>query len=307
MKKISNIHLKTAVSNIRRSPFQAIAAAFVLSLTFFVITTLAILVYSSNKILYYFETRPQIIAFLKDSVTPESVSSLQEKLANDVRIKEVNYVSKEEALGIYKKATADNPLLSELVSPTIFPASLEFSVKELSFAKDIIEEVKKDPIVDQVGFTASLGPENTLQDTVERLKTIVWYLKIGGGAFVLVLTASSFLVLLVIVSMRLTTRREEIEILDLVGATSRFIKSPIIIEAIIYTLIGVILGWLVSIILTLYIAPSLISYFKEIPVLPIDTLKLFGLFGIILLGEIIIGISLAIAGSQLAVSRARKV
>ena len=115
-----------------------------------------------------------------------------------------------------------------------------------------IEEVKKDPIVDQVGFTASLGPENTLQDTVERLKTIVWYLKIGGGAFVLVLTASSFLVLLVIVSMRLTTRREEIEILDLVGATSRFIKSPIIIEAIIYTLIGVILGWLISIILTLY-------------------------------------------------------
>ena len=302
----SNIHIKTAISNIRRSPFQAIAAIFVLSLTFFVITSLSVLVYSSNKILYYFETRPQIIAFLKDGTTSDQVSTLQQKLTSDARIKDVNFVSKENALSIYKEATADNPLLSELVSPSIFPASLEFSVKELTFAQGVIEEIKQNPIVDQVGFTASLGPENTLQDTVERLKNIVFYLKLGGGAFVLILSASSFMVLLVIISMRLTARREEIEILDLVGATRRFIKSPIMIEAVIYTVIGVLLGWLVSVILTLYISPGLISYFKEIPILPIDTLKLFSLLGLILSGEVLIGITLALAGSQLAVSRAKK-
>jgi cell division transport system permease protein len=304
--KISNIHLRTAISNIRRSPFQAVAAVFVLSLTFFVITSLSVLVYSSNKVLYYFETRPQIIAFLKDGIQSDQISNLQEKLVNDARVKDVNYVSKEDALGIYKEATADNPLLSELVSPSIFPASLEFSVKELSYANDVINEIKQNPIVDQVGFTASLGPENTLQDTVERLKNIVFYLKLGGGAFVLVLSASSFLVLLVIISMRLTTRREEIEILDLVGATRGFIKSPIMIEAVIYTFLGTLLGWLVSIILTLYFSPALISYFKEIPILPISTLKLFGLFGLIFAGEFIVGISLALAGSQLAVARAKK-
>jgi len=303
---MTNIHLKTAISNIRRSPFQAIAATFVLTLTFFVVTTLAVLVYSSDKILQYFETRPQIIVFLKDEATQEAVAALQKKLSSDVRVKDINYVSKEQALAIYKNATADNPLLYELVSPAIFPASLEFSVKELTFAKDIIEEVKKEPVVDQIGFTASLGPENTLEDTVERLKTIVWYLRIGGGVFVFLLTATSFLVLLVIVSMRISTRKEEVEILDLVGATSRFIRSPIMLEAILYTLIGVFLGWIISVILTLYISPSLISYFKEIPVLPRDTLKLFGLFGVIFTGELLIGVFLALLGSQLAVSRAKK-
>jgi cell division transport system permease protein len=303
---MANIHLKTALSNIRRSPFQAIAATFVLSLTFFVVTTLSVLVYSSDKILNYFETRPQVIAFLKDEVSSEDVSNLQKKLGSDERIKDINYVSKEEALAIYKTATSDNPLLSELVDPSIFPASLEFSVKELGLAKGVIEEVKNEEIVDQIGFTASLGPENTLQDTVERLKTIIWYLRIGGGVFVLILTATSFLVLLVIISMRLTTRRQEIEILDLVGATSRFIKSPIILEAIIYTLLGVFLGWIISIIITLYVSPSLISYFKEIPVLPRDMFNLFGIFGAILLIEMFIGISLALVGSQLAVSRAKK-
>ena len=111
------IHSKTAFSNIRRSPFQAMAAIFVLSLTFFVTTTLAVLAYSTDKILNYFETKPQVIAFLKDNIEEDKVEKLKYRLSSDFRLKEVKYVSKEEALSIYKEATADNPLLSELVSP----------------------------------------------------------------------------------------------------------------------------------------------------------------------------------------------
>ena len=138
---MANIHLKTALDYIKRSPFQALAATFVLSLTFFVATLVSILVYSSSQLLSYFETRPQVIAFLKDNATESQIAELSGRLSSDTRIKEVKYVSKEEALAIYKKATSDNPLLGELVSPTIFPASLEFSVNDLTFAQGIIDEV----------------------------------------------------------------------------------------------------------------------------------------------------------------------
>jgi cell division transport system permease protein len=153
---MSNIHIKTALTNIRRSPVQAFAAIFVLTITFFVITTLSVLVYSSNKVLSYFETRPQVIAFLKDGISASDVTKLQETLAKDTRVKDIRYVSKEEALAIYKDSTSDNPLLAELVSPSIFPASLEFSLTNLSYAKDVIAQVKAESIVDQVGFTANL-------------------------------------------------------------------------------------------------------------------------------------------------------
>jgi len=66
---MTNIYLKTALDYVRRAPFQALAAIFVLTLTFFVGTILAILVYSSSKVLTYFETRPQVIAFLKDEIS----------------------------------------------------------------------------------------------------------------------------------------------------------------------------------------------------------------------------------------------
>lgn len=303
---MSNIHLKTAFSYIKRSPFYALAAIFVLSLTFFVGTILAILVYSSGRVLSYFETRPQVIAFLKDSAKPEEISALQNKLTLDSRVKSVKFVSKEQALSIYKQATSDNPLLGELVSPSIFPASVEFSLNDLKFAQEMINELKASPIVDQVGFTASLGGESTLSTVVSRLRTITMYLRVGGGIFVGILTLTSFFVLLFIISMRMTSRKDEVEILDLIGATPGFIKSPIILEAVIYALGGVFIGWLLSLILVLYSSPSLIAYFGEIPVLPRQPLSFFGLFGTVLAIELFIGLFLALLGSLLAVSRVRR-
>ena len=301
-----NIHLKTALDYIKRAPFQALSAIFVLTITFFVATVLSILVYSSGKIIRHFETRPQVIAFLKDESTPESISALQERLSKDSRVKDVKYVNKEEALAIYKEATSDNPLLSELVSPSIFPASIEFSLLDLSFAEKVIEDMRGEAIVDQVGFTANIGSQTALGDVVSRLRTITLYLRVGGGVLVGVLLATSFLVLIVIIGMRMTTRRGEVEILDLIGATPGFIRSPIIIEAFIYALVGVIVGWLSTLILTLYATPSIVNYFGEIPVLPRDTLNILALFGIILAVEIVIGITLALTGSLLAVSRVRR-
>ena len=299
-------HFKTAIDHIRRAPFQALAAIFILTITFFVVTILSVLVYSSGNALKYFETRPQVIAFLKDEATPETTARLQDKLSNDSRVSKVSFVTKEQALEIYKKATADNPLLSELVSPSIFPASLEISLADLANAQAVIDEVKSEEIVDQVGFTASLEGEDSLSFVVERLRTITWYIRIGGGAFALLLTGTSFLVLIVIIGMRMTTRRGEIEILDLIGATPGFIRSPIILEGAIYAISGVFSGWLLAFLLVLYSTPSIISYFNEIPVLPRETTQLFLIFGTILLGELLVGLFLAFTGSMLAVSRVKK-
>jgi len=216
-------------------------------------------------------------------------------------------VSKEEALSIYKKATSDNPLLGQLVSPSIFPASLEFSVTDLSFAQGIIDKVKTEGIVDSVGFTAAVGGESSLNDVVARLKTITSYVRIGGIVFVGLLVATSLVVLLVITSMRVVGRREEVDILKLIGATKGFIRRPIIIEAFIYTYSGVILGWAIAFIAILYLAPAAVTYFGEIPILPRDALGIFKLFGIIFAIEIITGTVLALSGSLLAISRVKKV
>lgn len=303
---MSNIHSKTAIDAIKRSPFQAISAVFVLALTFFVATTVAVLVYASNKSLGYFETRPQIISFIKNDAKEEDVTALKTKLSADSRIKDIKYVSKYDALEIYKKSTEDNPLLAELVSPTIFPASLEFSVTDLKLAEDVIRDVKSEQVVEQVGFTANIGGEKSLGDVVSRLKSISYYVRLGGISFVSALGLTSFFVLLIIISMRLNSRKGEIEILSLIGATPSFVRSPIIIEGVVYSLLGVFIGWTLSLISWLYVAPSILNYFGTIPVLPQNPIDFFVLFAMILGAELLIGLTIAFAGSLIAVKRSLK-
>lgn len=298
--------IKTAFDYIRRTPFQALASISVLFITFFVATLLGVIVYSSSRVLNYFETRPQIIAFLKSETSKESISTLQKKLSSDERVKDINFVSKEQALEIYKKATSDNPLLGELVNPSVFPSSIEFSVTNLSFANEVINEIKKEEIVESVGFTASLGSESNLNGVVDKLRSISHFIKISGIVFVSSLVITSFLVLLVVISMRITTRRDEIEILELIGATSGFIRAPILIEAFIYVLIGVSLGWLTSSLMILYATPQVISFFGEIPVLPKDTIRFLGVLLSIFSLELITGLIIAFTGTLIAIGRAQK-
>jgi len=300
-------HISTGLKSVRRAPFQALAAVTVLAVTFFVTTLLALLVYSSHQVLTYFETRPQVIVFLKSEASSEETEVLLQKLKSDSRVQSVNFVDQEDALNIYKEATADNPLLGELVSPSIFPASIEFSVSDLTITEDIIAEIENEQVVESVSFTANIGSRSSLGEVINRLKNITYYVRVGGLVSVLVLSITSFLVLLVVMGMRTTMRRAEIESLSLIGASGSFIRMPIIFEATAYAVVGVISGWLVASVALMYATPSILSYFGQIPVIPGNSLDFFMLLGAILGGEILIGLLIAFLGSNIAVSRSLRV
>jgi len=295
--------LKTSFRYLRRSPFQALAAISVLAITYFVMTLLTTTVYSVGQALTYFETRPQTIAFLKTEAKDEEIKALEQKLQSDSRVRTVRVVSREDALELYKNATKDNPLLGELVSPSIFPPSIEFSVTVLQNAQTVLEEVKKEPIVDTIGFTANIGGKDSVNTVIERLKEISKALRTVGFVAVGVLLVTSFLVLIVVMTMRTTMRKSEIESLSLLGATPGFIRTPIVLEALQYSIIGVVVGWLLAVILIMYVTPSLFTYFGEIPILPREMDKFFMLFGVSFVLNLVSALIIALASSTLAVSR----
>lgn len=294
--------MKTAWKHIRRTPYKALAAIFTMVQTFFIITVLAVLAYGASATLSYFETRPLIIAFLKNEATAEEISALQTKLQLDSRIKSLEYVSREEALELFKKS-AENPLVSELLPPTAFPADLEFSVTDLVFAEDVIRELRENEAVESVGYSLILGSAGDLQEAISRLQTITNYIRIGGAVILGFLLASSFFVLLLVISTRIAARREEITILQLIGATPGFVRNPFLLEGIFYTTVGVFIGWIFAFLIVLYISPSLVSYFQEVPFLPPDLLSMVYLFGAILGAELVIAILLGLLGSFAAIKR----
>ena len=269
-----------AKRNIERTPFQAAAAIMVMFLTFFALLTFIILAAGSQSALRYFESRPQVIAFFKEGTTSEDITLIENALKQETRVTETKYISKEDALKIYRDRNQADPALLELVTANILPASLEISTQSPEDLQPIAEILKKEPVVSEV-----MVPENV----VETLTSVTAVIRSVGGATVGFLMVFATLVIVMIIGFKIRLRRSEIEIQRLLGASPSFIRNPFILEGIFYGVTGAFFAWVVSYTLLWYFTPFLQNYLGEIKLLPVNPLFMLALLGASLLLALIVG------------------
>lgn len=284
---------RTVKQYIFRSPYQSLAAVLVVSFSLFVISVFFLIGAGSQTILKYFESRPQISAFLKDEAKPAEVELLKTKLQETGKVKNVDYISKEDALKIYKEQNKDEPLLLEMVTAKILPASLEISSNDLNSLKEVAEILKKEPIVEDVVFQ---------EDVIQALSKWMVTIRGVGIALAIFLLLVSILTILVILGMKISQRKEEIEILKLLGASPGYIRTPFYLEGIIFGLTGAIFSWGVSYLAILYSTPFLVGFLGTIPLLPVPFLFMLEILG----GLLVLGVIIGFLGSFLAVVRFQK-
>jgi cell division transport system permease protein len=274
----------------RRSPYQALAATLIMFLTFFLATVFVLTAGGFQVVLRYFETRPQVTAFLKDETTLEQVDTIKARLAQTGKVKEAKYISKEEALVIYREQNKNDPLLLEMVTANILPASLEVATKDIAFLPEVAQILKSEPGVEEVVFQ---------EDVVRALHNWTSTLRKIGIGLIGALGLVSLLIILVIIGMKITLRKEEIEILQLIGASPWYIRAPFIFEGMFYGVIGAILAWGIGYLLLLYATPFLVKFLSGLPILPVPIFFMLTVLGI----EILAGIVIGSLGSLLAVRR----
>src|SRR3990172_4712425 len=179
--------IKKTVKLLRRSPYQALAAALAMSLTFFVSYIFIILIIGGQIVLNYIEQRPEVIVFFADEATQTEIDDLTSKVRSTGLTKEIKFVSKEEALAIYRERNKDDPLLLESVTADFLPRSIDISVNRASDIKQITELAQGSEHVDKV-----ITPENLVEQLVKWTKTI----RLGGLVFVSTLLSISFLLII---------------------------------------------------------------------------------------------------------------
>ncbi|MDO8657340.1 MAG: permease-like cell division protein FtsX [Candidatus Levybacteria bacterium] len=282
--------LKTTWRHVRRSPYQAFAAILITSLTFFVISIFTLVIFGSSKIISYFESKPQVTAFFKNEAKKESIDALKKQLESSDKVAKIKYVSKEEALKIYREQNKDDPLLLELVTADILPASLEISATKIDYLTDISDSLKNSPFVSEVIFQKDII--STLTSWTNAIRKI-------GVVLVFVLALVSVFVMVTIIGIKISQRREEIEIMRLIGATYWYIRWPFILEGILYGVIGAFFGWAFSSLAIWYATPFLSSFLQGIPMLPVSPIFLLEILG----ANVSFAIFLGIFSSFLAVLR----
>ena len=282
--------LSTTWRNIRRSPYQAVAAIFVMMLTFLAFSIFALIIFGSTRIVDYFESKPQVTAFFREEAKQTDIEELGNSLKESGLISEVKFISKEEALRIYKEQNKDDPLLLDLVTAEILPASLEIATYNIEDLALVSETLKKSTIVQEVVFQ---------KDVVSTLSSWTSALRKIGLAVVVILSMVSVFIMVTIIGIKISQKKSDIETMRLIGAGSWYIRWPFFLEGVFYGLIGALIGWLISIGALFYVTPYLSSFLKGIPVLPISPIFLLEL----LAAEAVVAIILGAFSSYLAVLR----
>ncbi|MBT0654447.1 permease-like cell division protein FtsX [Geomobilimonas luticola] len=216
-----------ALLNIRQNAFVNIVTIGTITLAILIISLFMLVFVNLEGVANDWSKRVQVTAYFEQELAPEELATLKSRVLAIPGTDRVTYVSKEEAFKRFRERLKGQELLLEGITTDVLPSSVEISLKSASRNSDAVavyvDRLKKVPGVTEVQHG---------EEWVRRYTTFMNFLRLAG------LLLGSFLVLAVIfivsntIKLTIYSRKEELEILSLVGATRFFIKAPFLIEGI---------------------------------------------------------------------------
>ena len=221
--------LKNTLLNMRRTPLLVFATIIaVLVSSFLVFTTLSARSIVENNTLRW-QNGIHVVVFLDDRVTTTAHKQLETSLEDYPEVRTVDYFSKPEAEEEFKVLFKDQPELLAEVDYEILPASLRINLNDPSNYKLIIERLDGNPAVKEI---------RTSGEAIERLLSLTDTLVISASAFALLIGFAAFILIINTLRLAAYSKKKEIKIMRLIGASSTYIRLPFIFEAVIESLIG---------------------------------------------------------------------
>ena len=219
-------------SNIRYSGLIGVLSVIVVILTTMVLTTLLMIANYIHSELNVLKQSPLVMVFLQDGLKDSARQRIQKELKSLPQVQSSHYVSKQDALRKTREMFADRKeILEGLEDSNPLPSSFEVKLKPqfLDNAKEVVARLNGLPGVEDVQYA-----ERT-SELVRKVETALIFLGSMLGLASIVIICFSIM---------LTTyiRREEIRIMRLVGATTLFIRAPLLLQGVMQGLIGSAMG-----------------------------------------------------------------
>jgi len=234
----------------------------------------------------------QIKVYFVDDVTPKQVNAVSSYLRTDDRIGEYHYVSKTDALK-YAKKHLPKQLTGNLASNP-FPASFQITPVQAEDLKAISGDIRKQKFV-------GVEVVKDGQQLSKRILSVARVIELVFLIAVLVLLGASVLLIANTIRLSIFSRRREIEVMKLVGATNWFVRGPFMLEGLLCGLGGAFLAVLLLILGKEAVLPAIIPNDYTSP--DVQALS-FPLIALLLMG---IGLAVGALGSGMTLRRFLKV
>lgn len=290
--------LEEALNNIRRNTFVAAITVGTIGIAFLIFGIFLIIFSNLNDITSTWKEQIQVVSYLKDGLSNAEIISIEDKIKSEREINSFAFISKEKALSEFRKDLSSQTGLLEGLGENPLPAYFEIKLKKAyqdpKSILSLVDRLKKIKGIEDVQYG---------QEWVENLSSFLDFLMIAGMVVGGLISLAVILIVSNTVKLTVYARKDDIEIMKLIGATDWFVKAPFLIEGM---AIG-FLGSLMSVILLFGIYQIIVQN------LPLNAGLLFGRFSIAFLSWpdivllLIAGVLLGLFGSFVSVGRFLKV
>jgi cell division transport system permease protein len=233
----------------------------------------------------------QVKVYFVEGVTPKQVNNVADYLRADARISEYHFVSKSEAL---RRARKTYPKLTQNLPSNPLPASFEITPVRAEVLKAISADLRKQKF-------AGVEVVKDGQQLSKRILSVARVIELVFLIAVIVLLGASVLLIANTIRLSIFSRRREIEVMKLVGATNWFVRGPFMVEGLLCGLGGAIAAVALLVVAKEVVMPAIIPSTYTSP--DVQALS----FSFIALTLILIGLAVGALGSGMTLRRFLKV
>lgn len=293
---------KLGLTNFWRNGWLSLVSSLILTITLFIICTLVISNLATHSATKNIEEKINLSIYLNDEASIEDINKLQETINKRVDVKSVEFISKKEALIRWQKlqitqnikeqvTEGENPLPRSLEVKTKSPEDLESLAKFLS-------EGEFTNLIRSISYQQN-------RDIIQKLISITQFSQKIGLLISIVFIVISIIVILNTVRLAVFSRRQEIEIMKIVGASNYFIDFPFMVESFLTALLATIFSTLLIWFGLDYVSNTANKYLGEI------NLNLLTVFNsrlpLIMILELVLGFVICISCTLISLRKYLKV
>lgn len=277
-----------------RNWVMSVAAIVTVLVSMFVLGVGLILFFNLQNAISDLRNKLEIEVFIKNTASPYEVDQLGDEIRAMPEVKEVVFISKEEALERLRGSLKGHEDVLDALSGNPLPPSYEILLKDPEKIEMVASRFFDNPVVDN-----SPGSHDGVKyggETSERVLKVTTIFLIGGAGFVVLLTMASVLLISNTTRLSIFARRREVEIMRLVGATSWFIRWPFVMEGVATGMIGATGAAILVLLTNKFFIANVVDKMPFLPfsaeAIPLFWLVLFVIGGGTLLGSVGSGLAL---------------
>ncbi len=293
-----------AIQNFWRNIWLSLVTVTIVILTLFSLTTLIVINVVFDQAFATVKEQIDIAIYFKKDAPTEQPLLIKQEIAKIDKIKELKLITAEESLQRFKEIHQDDSIIQQTLSEfekNPLGAVLLIKANNLNDYPEIlsnIEKMKLENIIEEIDYKDHQKLMAKLKGISDKVKNFGLGLSIFFGAIALLVVFNT-------IRIGIYTRREEMSIMRLVGATNWFIRLPFLVESIFYAVVGCVFFFLIFYMLIGVINPWLSAFFAEIN---FDLFVYFNNNFLSLFGfELIVMIFLNLISSIIAMSKYLKV